>query len=154
MSRWSGLLALVTWRWAQYEEVTHPLRLCASYTRLCTPYFLFTMLFFTYYVARCHKFAHTNHVHHTLFLKRCHTNKKHTQTHTHMNTQTHTGTDGSVLTLRGMPTPNIFAGWHEAHGKSEFARVRAHFVCLCEGGGGEILERVQMSFGWCNHSER
>ena len=31
------------------------------------------------------------------------------------------GTDGSVLTLRGKPTPNIFAGWHEAHGPKEWA---------------------------------
>jgi len=33
------------------------------------------------------------------------------------------GTDGSVLTLRGKPTPNIFAGWHEAHGPKEWASL-------------------------------
>ncbi|MDB4339436.1 tripeptide aminopeptidase PepT [bacterium] len=34
------------------------------------------------------------------------------------------GTDGSVLTLRGKPTPNIFAGWHEAHGPKEWASMK------------------------------
>mmetsp|Transcript_8701 Transcript_8701/g.28653 ORF Transcript_8701/g.28653 Transcript_8701/m.28653 type:complete len:469 (+) Transcript_8701:8-1414(+) len=33
------------------------------------------------------------------------------------------GTDGSVLSLRGLPTPNLFAGWHNAHGPSEFASL-------------------------------
>lgn len=33
------------------------------------------------------------------------------------------GTDGSVFSRRGIPTPNIFAGWHNAHGKYEYTTV-------------------------------
>jgi tripeptide aminopeptidase len=31
------------------------------------------------------------------------------------------GTDGSQLTERGLPCPNLFAGWHNAHAVSEWA---------------------------------
>jgi len=30
------------------------------------------------------------------------------------------GTDGSNLTARGLPTPNLFTGGHNFHGKLEF----------------------------------
>jgi tripeptide aminopeptidase len=30
------------------------------------------------------------------------------------------GTDGSRLTARGLPTPNLFTGGHNFHGKLEF----------------------------------
>ncbi|HUE81263.1 MAG TPA: hypothetical protein VMM84_04045 [Pyrinomonadaceae bacterium] len=30
------------------------------------------------------------------------------------------GTDGSNLTFRGLPTPNLFTGGHNFHGKLEF----------------------------------
>ncbi len=33
------------------------------------------------------------------------------------------GTDGSQLTERGLPTPNLFAGYHNAHGPQEWASV-------------------------------
>ena len=33
------------------------------------------------------------------------------------------GTDGSQLTYRGLPCPNIFYGGHNAHGKFEFLPV-------------------------------
>ena len=33
------------------------------------------------------------------------------------------GTDGSQLSYRGLPTPNIFTGAHNAHGKHEFIPV-------------------------------
>jgi tripeptide aminopeptidase len=33
------------------------------------------------------------------------------------------GTDGSQLSCRGLPTPNLFAGGHNAHGKHEFIAV-------------------------------
>ncbi|KAK3242050.1 hypothetical protein CYMTET_48243 [Cymbomonas tetramitiformis] len=33
------------------------------------------------------------------------------------------GTDGSQLTARGLPTPNLFAGWHNAHGPLEWASL-------------------------------
>ena len=35
------------------------------------------------------------------------------------------GTDGSQLSYRGLPTPNIFTGAHNAHGKHEFIPVRS-----------------------------
>jgi tripeptide aminopeptidase len=31
------------------------------------------------------------------------------------------GTDGSQLTERGLPCPNLFAGWHNAHAVTEWA---------------------------------
>ena len=34
------------------------------------------------------------------------------------------GTDGSRLTERGLPTPNLFAGYHNAHGPLEWAAVQ------------------------------
>ena len=50
------------------------------------------------------------------------------------------GTDGSQLTARGLPTPNLFTGWHNAHGPLEwssleemtttFARAAWHPRCL------------------------
>ena len=33
------------------------------------------------------------------------------------------GTDGSQLSYRGLPTPNLFTGGHNAHGKHEFISV-------------------------------
>ncbi|MEN0015716.1 MAG: M20/M25/M40 family metallo-hydrolase, partial [Solirubrobacteraceae bacterium] len=33
------------------------------------------------------------------------------------------GTDGSVLSARGLPTPNIFTGGHEFHSVREWASV-------------------------------
>ena len=35
------------------------------------------------------------------------------------------GTDGSALSWRGLPTPNIFAGGLNAHGRYEFLPVRS-----------------------------
>lgn len=35
------------------------------------------------------------------------------------------GTDGSILSYRGLPTPNIFAGGHNFHGKYEFVPVES-----------------------------
>ena len=35
------------------------------------------------------------------------------------------GTDGSQLSCRGLLTPNIFTGGHNAHGKYEFIAVEA-----------------------------
>lgn len=58
------------------------------------------------------------------------------------------GTDGSVLTLRGKPTPNIFAGWHEAHGPKEWASMTEmafaaetalHLVSLWADGDGTTV---------------
>jgi tripeptide aminopeptidase len=49
------------------------------------------------------------------------------------------GTDGSQLTERGLPTPNLFAGVHNPHGPQEWASVEemakatetcVHLVCL------------------------
>ena len=34
------------------------------------------------------------------------------------------GTDGSRLTERGLPTPNIFTGGHNAHGPLEWVAVQ------------------------------
>ena len=34
------------------------------------------------------------------------------------------GTDGSVLSARGLPTPNLFTGGHEYHSKREWASVQ------------------------------
>lgn len=34
------------------------------------------------------------------------------------------GTDGSILTARGLPTPNLFTGGHEYHSKREWASVQ------------------------------
>ena len=34
------------------------------------------------------------------------------------------GTDGSRLTFQGLPTPNLFTGGHNFHGKLEFNSVR------------------------------
>jgi tripeptide aminopeptidase len=31
------------------------------------------------------------------------------------------GTDGSQLTERGLPCPNLFTGWHNAHAVTEWA---------------------------------
>ena len=33
------------------------------------------------------------------------------------------GTDGSVISRKGIPCPNIFAGWHNGHGKYEYTTV-------------------------------
>ena len=35
------------------------------------------------------------------------------------------GTDGSVLSARGLPTPNYFTGAHNFHSKFEFLPLRA-----------------------------
>ncbi|MGL5042928.1 MAG: peptidase T [Culicoidibacterales bacterium] len=35
------------------------------------------------------------------------------------------GTDGAMLSYMGLPCPNIFAGWHNAHGKYEYIAVEA-----------------------------
>jgi len=44
------------------------------------------------------------------------------------------GTDGSQLTERGLPTPNLFAGIHNAHGPLEWTSVEEMALCLdvCE----------------------
>jgi tripeptide aminopeptidase len=34
------------------------------------------------------------------------------------------GTDGSILSERGLPTPNLFTGGHEYHSKREWASVQ------------------------------
>ena len=34
------------------------------------------------------------------------------------------GTDGSILSARGLPTPNLFAGGHEYHSVREWASVQ------------------------------
>ena len=34
------------------------------------------------------------------------------------------GTDGSRLTANGLPTPNLFAGYHNPHGPLEWANVQ------------------------------
>jgi tripeptide aminopeptidase len=34
------------------------------------------------------------------------------------------GTDGSILSARGLPTPNIFTGGHEYHSVREWASVQ------------------------------
>jgi tripeptide aminopeptidase len=34
------------------------------------------------------------------------------------------GTDGAILSARGLPTPNIFTGGHEYHSKREWASVQ------------------------------
>ena len=34
------------------------------------------------------------------------------------------GTDGSMLSARGLPTPNIFAGGHDFHSVREWVSVR------------------------------
>ena len=34
------------------------------------------------------------------------------------------GTDGSILSARGLPTPNLFTGGHEYHSKREWASVQ------------------------------
>jgi len=34
------------------------------------------------------------------------------------------GTDGSVLSARGLPTPNLFTGGHEYHSVREWASVQ------------------------------
>lgn len=44
------------------------------------------------------------------------------------------GTDGSTLAKRGFVAPNIFAGYHNAHGPREFASLRdmrASFGVIC-----------------------
>lgn len=33
------------------------------------------------------------------------------------------GTDGSAISRKGIPCPNIFAGWHNGHGKYEYTTV-------------------------------
>ncbi|MBQ4419735.1 MAG: hypothetical protein II870_08895, partial [Synergistaceae bacterium] len=35
------------------------------------------------------------------------------------------GTDGAALTWRGLPTPNLFTGGHNYHGRFEFIPVQA-----------------------------
>jgi len=42
------------------------------------------------------------------------------------------GTDGSQLTERGLPCPNLFAGWHNAHAVTEWACLddMAHAVAV------------------------
>lgn len=35
------------------------------------------------------------------------------------------GTDGAMLSYMGLPCPNIFAGWHNAHGRFEYVAVEA-----------------------------
>ena len=44
------------------------------------------------------------------------------------------GTDGSQLTERGLPTPNLFAGVHNPHGPQEWSSVeemvKATETCL------------------------
>ena len=51
-----------------------------------------------------------------------------------VSTPTRGGTDGSQLTARGVPTPNLFTGTQNAHGPLEFISVqdmvRATEVCL------------------------
>ena len=44
------------------------------------------------------------------------------------------GTDGSQLTERGLPTPNLFAGTHNAHGPLEWVCLEdmAKGVDVCE----------------------
>lgn len=43
------------------------------------------------------------------------------------------GTDGSILTARGLPTPNIFSGAHNCHGPFEWVTLeemeKAVFLC-------------------------
>jgi tripeptide aminopeptidase len=34
------------------------------------------------------------------------------------------GTDGSILSARGLPTPNLFTGGHEYHSRREWASVQ------------------------------
>jgi tripeptide aminopeptidase len=34
------------------------------------------------------------------------------------------GTDGSILSARGLPTPNLFTGGHEYHSKREWASLQ------------------------------
>jgi tripeptide aminopeptidase len=41
-----------------------------------------------------------------------------------VNTPIRGGTDGSILSARGLPTPNIFTGGHEYHSVREFASVQ------------------------------
>jgi tripeptide aminopeptidase len=35
------------------------------------------------------------------------------------------GTDGSALSLKGLPTPNIFTGGHNFHGKYEYISIQS-----------------------------
>jgi tripeptide aminopeptidase len=41
-----------------------------------------------------------------------------------VNTPIRGGTDGSILSARGLPTPNIFTGGHEYHSVREFASLQ------------------------------
>ncbi|MCL4508812.1 MAG: peptidase T [Chloroflexi bacterium] len=41
------------------------------------------------------------------------------------------GTDGSRLTERGLPTPNLFAGWRQAHSRSEWVCARDMGLSAC-----------------------
>jgi len=41
------------------------------------------------------------------------------------------GTDGSQLTARGLPTPNIFAGGLNFHGPREWVSTRAMALSVC-----------------------
>jgi tripeptide aminopeptidase len=34
------------------------------------------------------------------------------------------GTDGSILTERGLPTPNLFTGMHNVHGQLEWVSIQ------------------------------
>jgi tripeptide aminopeptidase len=40
------------------------------------------------------------------------------------------GTDGSQLTARGLPTPNLFTGWHNAHGPLEWSSLHEMTTAL------------------------
>ena len=59
------------------------------------------------------------------------------------------GTDGSRLTADGLPTPNLFAGYHNPHGPLEWTTVQdmelamrvSHQLYVLEfGGGGTVWE--------------
>ena len=41
------------------------------------------------------------------------------------------GTDGSRLTAAGLPTPNLFAGYHNPHGPLEWTTVQDMEVAMC-----------------------
>ena len=49
------------------------------------------------------------------------------------------GTDGSQLTAKGMPTPNVFAGGMNFHGPQEWISTRALALSACT-----LLNLVQL----------
>ncbi|EEX47900.1 peptidase T [Jonquetella anthropi] len=51
------------------------------------------------------------------------------------------GTDGSQLSLRGLPTPNLFTGGYNAHGKYEYAVIQSM------EGAVKVLCRIVELFG-------